>query len=109
MPKEKRHTGLKKAMLISVVIMLSCQYDVTVKERVNLATADQLSVDPVQFDLDAIREKGVLTALTLNSSTSYFVYRGQAMGYEYELLKRFANHLGVELEIRIIPRRECHV
>jgi len=103
MPKEKRHTGLKKAMLISVVIMLSCQYDVTVKERVNLATADQLSVDPVQFDLDAIREKGVLTALTLNSSTSYCVYRGQAMGYEYELLKRFANHLGVELEIRIIP------
>ncbi len=49
--------------------------------------------------LEKIRNKGKLTALTTYSGTSYFLYRGQAMGFEYDLLKRFADHLGVELEI----------
>ena len=49
--------------------------------------------------LQKIKKEGKLTALTTYSGTSYFLYRGQAMGFEYELLKRFADHLGVELEI----------
>ncbi len=49
--------------------------------------------------LEEIRESGRLRALTTYSGTSYFLYRGQAMGFEYELLERFADHLGVELEI----------
>ena len=64
---------------------------------------DLAEIQPIQFDLKAIKERGKLVALTLNSSTSYFVYRGQAMGFEYELLNRFARHLDVELEIKIIP------
>jgi membrane-bound lytic murein transglycosylase F len=49
--------------------------------------------------LEKIKQKGKLTALTTYSGTSYFLYRGQPMGFEYELLKRFADHLEVELEI----------
>ena len=49
--------------------------------------------------LEEIKEDGRLRALTTYSGTSYFLYRGQPMGFEYELLKRFADHLGVELEI----------
>ncbi|MFW5756905.1 MAG: lytic transglycosylase F, partial [Tangfeifania sp.] len=49
--------------------------------------------------LEKIKNKGKLTALTTYSGTSYFLYRGQAMGFEYELLKRFADHLDVELEV----------
>jgi len=49
--------------------------------------------------LEKIRNKGKLTALTTYSGTSYFLYRGQAMGFEYDLLKRFADHLDVELEV----------
>ncbi|MCA1758712.1 MAG: transporter substrate-binding domain-containing protein, partial [Bacteroidales bacterium] len=49
--------------------------------------------------LQKIKKEGKLTALTTYSGTSYFLYRGQAMGFEYELLQRFADHLGVELEI----------
>lgn len=49
--------------------------------------------------LDDIIEDGKLRALTTYSSTSYFLYRGQPMGFEYELLQRFADYLGVELEI----------
>lgn len=49
--------------------------------------------------LKRIKREGKLRALTTYSGTSYFLYRGQPMGFEYELLKRFADHLGVELEI----------
>jgi membrane-bound lytic murein transglycosylase F len=53
-------------------------------------------------DLDDILKKGKLTVLLENSSTSYFIYRGKVMGFEYELLKEFADELGVELEVRIL-------
>lgn len=56
---------------------------------------------PIDRDLSKIIAKGKITALTDNSSTSFFIYKGEPMGYEYELLKKFADHLGVELEVKI--------
>ncbi len=53
--------------------------------------------------LDTILSSGKLIAYTDNSVTSYFIYKGQPMGYEYEILQRFAEHLGVELELIIEP------
>lgn len=55
----------------------------------------------IDRDLEEILEDGVLNVVTTYSSTSYFLYRGQPMGYEYELLKRFANHLGVDFKITV--------
>ncbi len=52
-------------------------------------------------DLSEIKEEGVLRAMTAYSSTSYFLYKGQPMGYEYDLLKRFAKELDVKLEITV--------
>jgi membrane-bound lytic murein transglycosylase F len=49
--------------------------------------------------VDEIRSRGKLVATTNYSSTNYFVYRGEPMGYQYELLKSFADFLGVKLEI----------
>ncbi len=50
-------------------------------------------------DLPQILERGVLRATTNFNSTNYFVYRGEPMGFHLELLKLFANHLGVELQV----------
>ena len=36
-------------------------------------------------DLQQIKDNGELVVLTLYSSTSYFIYRGQDMGFQYEL------------------------
>jgi membrane-bound lytic murein transglycosylase F len=52
-------------------------------------------------DLQMIKEKGQLTAVTLNTSTSYFIYKMEQMGYEYELVENFAESLGLELNIKI--------
>lgn len=49
--------------------------------------------------LRKIRESGKLVALTDYNSTNYFIYRGEPMGYQFELLKLFAEHLEVKLEI----------
>ena len=50
-------------------------------------------------DLEKILDTGVLRAVTLSRSTSYFDYRGEEMGFEYELAQGFAEYLGVELQI----------
>ena len=57
------------------------------------------TVQPVDRDLEKIKEDGVLRVITSYSMTSYFLYRGQPMGFEYELLQRLADHLDLELEI----------
>jgi membrane-bound lytic murein transglycosylase F len=49
--------------------------------------------------LEIIRENGVLRVVTDYNSTSYFIYRGQPMGYQFELLQNLADYLNVKLEV----------
>lgn len=58
------------------------------------------------LDLDKIKNRGYLTAIMQNSSTGLFIYRGRTMGYEYELLRLFAEHLDLELRIDVTPNLE---
>ena len=54
-------------------------------------------------DLQAIKDSGVINVITLYSSTSYFIYKGEPMGYEYELMKDFAESQGLKINIKIAP------
>ncbi|MCK5727471.1 MAG: transporter substrate-binding domain-containing protein [Thiotrichaceae bacterium] len=54
-------------------------------------------------DLDAIKKRGVLRVLLKNNSASYFFWRGQLMGFEYEMAKAYAKHLGVKLAVIVPP------
>lgn len=55
----------------------------------------------VEIDVEAIKKRGYINALVDNNSTSYFIYKGVPMGYEYELLQLFAKDLGVGLKIKV--------
>lgn len=55
----------------------------------------------VVSDIDEIIARGYINALVDNNSISYFIYKGQPMGYEYELLNLFAEHIGVDLKIKV--------
>jgi membrane-bound lytic murein transglycosylase F len=55
-----------------------------------------------QRDLAEIKKEGKLILLTENTSTSYYVYKGQPIGYDFELVKDFAESLGLELEVKVI-------
>ena len=60
--------------------------------------------DPIDRDLGDILERDTLVALTSYTSTSYFLYRGQPFGFEYELLRDFAEDQDVVFQIRVVPR-----
>jgi membrane-bound lytic murein transglycosylase F len=53
------------------------------------------------YENSLTKQEGVITALIDNSISSYFIYQGEPMGFEYELLKLFANDQGLELKIEI--------
>lgn len=77
------------------IILFSCHSpsDSPTEEQSRVITEPQ-----VARDFEEIKESGVLRAITVYSSTSYFLYRGEPMGFEYELLERFAESQGLELE-----------
>ena len=55
----------------------------------------------VYSDLEVIRERGKLTVVTEYNSISYFIYRGQPMGYQYQMLQHLANYLDLELDVKV--------
>jgi membrane-bound lytic murein transglycosylase F len=52
--------------------------------------------------LKQIQQRGTIRMITANTATSYYTYRDTPMGFEYDLAKAFADHLGVTLEV-IVP------
>jgi membrane-bound lytic murein transglycosylase F len=49
--------------------------------------------------LNRVLENKKLRAATDYSSVTYLIYRGETIGYQYEMLKEFTNYLGVDLEM----------
>jgi membrane-bound lytic murein transglycosylase F len=56
-------------------------------------------------DLQAIRERKVLRVLTRNNAESYFVWRGEIMGFDHDLAVEFAKRLDVQVEFIVAPTR----
>ena len=56
--------------------------------------------------LQGILKAGEITVCTRNNAHCYYLYREQAMGFEYELAKAFADYLGVKLKVRIAEKWE---
>ncbi|MBS3739019.1 MAG: transporter substrate-binding domain-containing protein [Psychroflexus sp.] len=82
---------LKIFFSLILLILLSCNDD-------NTFNGTELSKNRKFKD---IVESGRIRAITTYSGTTYFLYRGRPMGFEYEILKKFAEDLNLELEIVI--------
>ena len=74
-------------LIVACICMLSCR-----QQGNHDAT--------IHHDLPQMKDSGVLVALTLNSSISYFDYRGEPMGFQYELARQFAESQGLKLNIK---------
>jgi peptidoglycan lytic transglycosylase F len=94
--KKKVAQSFAKAVFFLLVIFnwSSCK-----KLNNSTTNSDSKTYKPINYDLKEIKEAGVLRVITTYSPTGYFLYKGQTMGFEYELSKRLANQLGVRLEI----------
>lgn len=78
----------KVLLLLSLVALISgCQIDSNPKS-----------------ELDKVRERGVLRVGTLNNQLSYYIGPDGPTGLDYELAQKFANDLGVKLEMKPVYR-----
>ncbi len=88
-------------ILILGLVLAGCQ------ERID----DGLLIDPdrppaiahpaLERDLDQLRASGVLRVITRYNSSNYFVHKGGQAGFDYELINRFAQSLGLAVEISV--------
>jgi membrane-bound lytic murein transglycosylase F len=62
-------------------------------------SSNNASIDEISRDLSAIKKDGVLNVITLYNSTSYFVYRGEPMGFDFEMAKRLSKNLKLQMHI----------
>ena len=60
----------------------------------------------IEVSNDFLIDSTTLTVLTSYGSTSYFNYRGQDMGFQYELCSQFADFLNVKLNIVIAKNHD---
>ncbi len=65
------------------------------------STSDRATSTSAYSDLDQILERGTIKVVTSYSPISYFIYHGQPLGYEYELLQHFSEELGIEVELSV--------
>ncbi len=78
-----RNLSTKIYILITLLLLSACG---------GKKQTDSAPIEKNINDFETICERGELRVLTLYSSTSYFLYRGEEMGYEYERIKQFADH-----------------
>jgi len=62
---------------------------------------EQLRPEARITNMEMIREYGALKVVTEYNSISYFLYRGQPLGFQYEMLQDLANHLDLTLEVSV--------
>jgi len=54
-------------------------------------------------ELERIHARGKLVMLTINGATTYYLGPNGDAGFEYDLAQRFADHVGVPLEVLSLP------
>jgi len=84
MLKKFKHIALCIAMLFSLIALSSCDRTF------------------IRNDLEAIKARGELVLLTRNNFACYYESVHGDAGFEYDLAKAFANHLGVKLKTVIV-------
>jgi len=90
---------LRFITFLSLLFLLSCKKTRTTEENTTEEVYNEIVANSSDRDLADIKQDGTLKALVVYSSTSYFLYKGQPMGFEYEMLQRLAKHLDLKLEI----------
>ncbi|MBI9076640.1 MAG: membrane-bound lytic murein transglycosylase MltF [Desulfatibacillum sp.] len=60
--------------------------------------------DPSDSSLERIMERGSITVLTRDALHTHYTYRNQQAGFDYDLARAFADHLGVGLKMRSVSQ-----
>lgn len=88
-------------MRISLLSLLIILFSACQSSNTSSSESTDIEAPSVDRSFEEIKKDGVLKAITTYSSTTYFLYKGRPMGFEYEMLERLAESLDLELEIII--------
>jgi membrane-bound lytic murein transglycosylase F len=78
---------------------LKAALDLFIQQRALIAHAERTW----SGDLAHVKKHRVLRVLTRNNAVSYFLLRGEAAGFDHDLMKRFADGLDVRLQMVVPP------
>ncbi|MEM0961595.1 MAG: transporter substrate-binding domain-containing protein, partial [Bacteroidota bacterium] len=95
---------LRKSVVLIVLLVVGGLSLAAIRSAANPDAPGVVIPDPIERDLGTILQRDTLVALTAYTSTSYFLYRGQPFGFEYELLQDFAEEQDIVFQIRVVPR-----
>ena len=70
----------------------------------NVAQLARLAFVERYGDLNEIKRRGVLRVITRNNAVTFFLWRGEQMGFEFELLRAFAKRHDLHVEMVVAPR-----
>jgi membrane-bound lytic murein transglycosylase MltF len=87
-------------IFFAILVALGCY--IWFNQEVSWRDSEPYSDLCITFDLDSIRKRGKLILLTENSASTYYLYKNQKKGFDYELVKAFAKHIGVALEVKTL-------
>lgn len=78
------------------------------KTRIDAFLAERHAVDSARTerevrDWNAIRDAGYLRMVTVTGPTTYYLWRGELLGFEHELMELFARANGLDLEVVVAP------
>ncbi len=76
----------------------------TLDDELSRSLVDELP-RPVAVDWDSIVARDTLRVVLTFNSTGYFIYRGEPMGFEYDLLDAFADAHDLTLQTQVVTDR----
>lgn len=82
------------SMLFSLLMAISCS---PVAEQ----PVDDTQADSLMPAMDRIAQEGRIRVLTSYSAINYYIYRGEPVGYQYEMLRSMSSSLGLKLELSV--------
>ena len=89
------HKSIYLVYFVFFFLFFSC-------EKASIKKNEAIETNNNKWDLEKIKASGTLRALTVYSGTTYYLYKGRPMGYEFELLERLAEYLDVTLEMIVV-------
>ncbi|MCF8218555.1 MAG: transporter substrate-binding domain-containing protein [Bacteroidales bacterium] len=95
--KYKKPIAIALFSLILIIVVIFSFNTGNQDEEYEMSPADTVKAE----QLKKILKEDKLVAITDYNSINYFVYRGKTMGYQYELLQKYADYLEVELDIKV--------
>ncbi|MGC9341414.1 MAG: transporter substrate-binding domain-containing protein [Bacteroidales bacterium] len=86
---------IRKVMAVLVLMVFPFVFSCRNQELAKVETT------PLIRDLQDIKNTGKLIVVTDFNSINYFIYKGQPLGFQYELLQELSDHLELEIEVRV--------